>query len=174
MENKVLLLGGRHRIQYDMDRDMLWRWDQVLKTHPNGMRFSAFGEEGDLLATNEYFSVGGGFVVNDKTKGMRSIFLLWNCHVDVTVLVDENLFYKAVDKSKVHGARLHQHHSESVNDQSPAGRETEETDQPPYPFDTGNTLLALTKKHNVRLRLGTPSSHSMIIPSLDDNSANSS
>ena len=52
-----------------MDRDMLWRWDQVLKTHPNGMRFSVFGENGDLLATNEYYSVGGGFVVNEKTKG---------------------------------------------------------------------------------------------------------
>jgi len=48
---------------------MLWRWDQVLKTHPNGMRFSCFDENGDMLATNEYFSVGGGFVVNDKTKG---------------------------------------------------------------------------------------------------------
>lgn len=53
--NKTLLLGGKHRISYDMDRDMLWRWDQVLKTHPNGMRFSVFGENGDLLATNEYF-----------------------------------------------------------------------------------------------------------------------
>lgn len=59
-----------HRITYDMDRDMLWRWDVVLKTHPNGMRFSAFDGEGTLLATNEYFSVGGGFVVNEKTKGM--------------------------------------------------------------------------------------------------------
>lgn len=49
------MLGGRHRIVYDMDKDMLWRWDQVLKTHPNGMRFSVFGEDGDLLATNEYF-----------------------------------------------------------------------------------------------------------------------
>ena len=49
------MLGGKHRIVYDMDRDMLWRWDQVLKTHPNGMRFSVFGEEGELLATNEYF-----------------------------------------------------------------------------------------------------------------------
>ncbi|ELU43588.1 L-serine dehydratase [Rhizoctonia solani AG-1 IA] len=28
---------------------------EVLKTHPNGMRFSVFGEEGELLATNEYF-----------------------------------------------------------------------------------------------------------------------
>jgi hypothetical protein len=34
---------------------MLWRWDQVLKTHPNGMRFACFGEEGELLAVNEYF-----------------------------------------------------------------------------------------------------------------------
>jgi len=71
LQNKTLHLGGDHRIIYDMDRDMLWRWDQVLKTHPNGMRFSAFDENGDMLATNEYFSVGGGFVVNDKTKGMR-------------------------------------------------------------------------------------------------------
>lgn len=55
---------------------MLWRWDQVLKTHPNGMRFSCFGENGDLLATNEYFSVGGGFVVNDKTKGDSHAFFL--------------------------------------------------------------------------------------------------
>jgi hypothetical protein len=55
LENKTLLLGGRHKITYDQDRDMLWRWDQVLKTHPNGMRFSVFGEGGDLLATNEYF-----------------------------------------------------------------------------------------------------------------------
>ena len=38
-----------------MEKDMLWRWDQVLKTHPNGMRFSVFDENGDLLATNEYF-----------------------------------------------------------------------------------------------------------------------
>lgn len=55
LDNKHLLLGGKHRIVYDMDRDMLWRWDQVLKTHPNGMRFSVFGEDGELLATNEYF-----------------------------------------------------------------------------------------------------------------------
>lgn len=67
-----LMLGGTHRIKYDMDRDMLWRWDQVLPTHPNGMRFSAFDAKGDLLATNEYFSVGGGFVVNEKTKGVSA------------------------------------------------------------------------------------------------------
>ena len=34
-----------------------------LPGHPNGMRFTIFSTEGDMLATNEYFSIGGGFVV---------------------------------------------------------------------------------------------------------------
>lgn len=80
------------------------------------------------------------------------------------VSVDENLFYKGVDKKTVHGARLHQSHSvaEPVYPPLSLGEEPfdkednadldnieENEGQPPYPFDTGNTLLALTKKHNV-------------------------
>ncbi|GAW08126.1 l-serine partial [Lentinula edodes] len=148
LANKVLLLGGDHLIHYDMDRDMLWRWDQVLPTHPNGMRFSAFDEDGDLLATNEYYSVGGGFVVNDKTQ------------------VDENLFYKGVDKSVVPPARLHQTHSltePTLNspspEPSPSSRSSQHNDDtipnaeagPPHPFESGNSLLALTQKHNMTI-----------------------
>jgi hypothetical protein len=46
-----------------------WLWDQVLPQHPNGMRFSVFDAQGDMLATNTYFSIGGGFVVNEETQG---------------------------------------------------------------------------------------------------------
>ncbi|CAE6426254.1 unnamed protein product [Rhizoctonia solani] len=138
LQNNSLNLGGVRRIKYDMDRDMLWRWDQVLKTHPNGMRFSVFGQEGDLLATNEYFSVGGGFVVNEKTK------------------VDENLFYKGVHKHKVDLARLSQTHGQ---DPSPGINAPESaTDgenpllpsqsQPPYLFHNGASLLEMSRKHN--------------------------
>ncbi|KAE9406185.1 L-serine ammonia-lyase [Gymnopus androsaceus JB14] len=138
LTNKTMHLGGDHRIHYDMDRDMLWRWDQVLPTHPNGMRFSAFDEDGDLLATNEYYSVGGGFVVNEKTK------------------VDENLFYKGVDKSIVPPARLHQTHSLSEPDLTPvigpsSSSVHDEEAGPPYPFESGNSLLALTQKHNMTI-----------------------
>lgn len=55
VETKHLQLGGNHSVHFNMDKDMLWRWDQVLKTHPNGMRFSVFDKDGTLLATNEYF-----------------------------------------------------------------------------------------------------------------------
>ncbi|KAF5369230.1 hypothetical protein D9757_010038 [Collybiopsis confluens] len=150
LNNKTISLGGQYLIKYDMDKDMLWRWDQVLPTHPNGMRFSAFDGDGTLLATNEYYSVGGGFVVNEKTK------------------VDENLFYKGVDKSAVPPARLHQSHSltepayfsPSIAD-SASAPETSDTDSPvvaqlentgpPYPFESGNSLLALTRKHNMTI-----------------------
>ncbi|QRW03096.1 hypothetical protein RhiLY_02095 [Ceratobasidium sp. AG-Ba] len=141
LQNKTLNLGGVYRIKYDMDKDMLWRWDQVLKTHPNGMRFSAFGEDGDLLATNEYFSVGGGFVVNEKTK------------------IDENLFYKGVYKSKVDPARLSQTHGQDTLSLAPPGEESsfqEQADdsrgefqsQPPYLFHDGASLLAMSRKYN--------------------------
>ncbi|KAI5999500.1 serine dehydratase alpha chain-domain-containing protein [Pisolithus albus] len=132
LTNKSLHLGGDRRIHFDMDRDMLWRWDKVLKTHPNGMRFSCFDGNGDLLATNEYFSVGGGFVVNDKTK------------------VDENLFYKGVDKRVVHGARLHQTHQAGQGDAIHPSKD-DDPGHPPYPFDSGNSLLAITRKHNMTI-----------------------
>ena len=133
VENKSLELGGKHHITYDMDKDMVWRWDQVLKTHPNGMRFAVFDDKGDLLATNEYFSVGGGFVVNDKTKGNVAPVVAFYGVAEPAVSVDENLFYKGVDKSSVHGARLHQTHNTLDND---SGNSSESRDpcQPPYPF----------------------------------------
>ena len=43
---------------------------QPLPRHPNGMTLTAFCEGGDLLATNTYYSVGGGFVENDPTTCM--------------------------------------------------------------------------------------------------------
>ncbi|KAG8836086.1 hypothetical protein FRC17_010019 [Serendipita sp. 399] len=128
-DQKTLNLAGKHRIHYDMDRDMLWRMEQ-LPTHPNGMRFTVFDENGDLLATNEYYSVGGGFVVNEKTK------------------VDENLYYMGVDKTKVDPSRRSQIHDFDESDpesyQGNAG-------QPPYLFKSGDTLLAMTKRHNMTI-----------------------
>jgi hypothetical protein len=152
--NSSLLLGGTHRIVYSMDADMLWRMD-ALPTHPNGMRFSVFGETGDLLATNEYFSVGGGFVVNQRTQ------------------VDENLFYRAINKKEASPARRDQTHGivqdgpqiappqEALLDDEPESENTEEEEpdsqqaknkQPPFLFHNAQSLETLTKRHNVRTR----------------------
>ncbi|KAI8333369.1 serine dehydratase alpha chain-domain-containing protein [Chlamydoabsidia padenii] len=40
----------------------------LLPQHPNGMRLCAYDKDANMVATNEYFSIGGGFVVNDATQ----------------------------------------------------------------------------------------------------------
>lgn len=76
-----------------------------------------------------------------------------NVHIPTIVTVDENLFYKGVDKRVVHGARLHQTHQAEQGDPILGTPNKDDPGHPPYPFDSGNSLLALTRKHNVSIRM---------------------
>lgn len=59
-----LNLLGKREIDFDEKRDLVFNKRQKLPFHTNGMRFSAYDAEGHELATRDYYSVGGGFVVN--------------------------------------------------------------------------------------------------------------
>ncbi|KAI9290696.1 L-serine ammonia-lyase [Neoconidiobolus thromboides FSU 785] len=67
-DTQSIKLNGTHRIQFDPDKDLVFHYFDSLPQHPNGMRFTAMDFNGDMIATNEYFSVGGGFVVNEATQ----------------------------------------------------------------------------------------------------------
>lgn len=58
------LPGKGKEIDFDYERDFTWEWGRKLPLHSNGMRLRVYDEEGEMLATNDLFSVGGGFVVN--------------------------------------------------------------------------------------------------------------
>ena len=58
-----LHLLGRHEIAFDEPLNLLFHRDQVLPRHSNGLRFSAFGEGEKLLRREDYYSIGGGFIV---------------------------------------------------------------------------------------------------------------
>lgn len=62
-EKKIRLLG-RHEIAFDEKNDLIMNKRQKLPFHTNGMRFTAYDAEGREIATRDYYSVGGGFVVN--------------------------------------------------------------------------------------------------------------
>ncbi len=62
-EKKIRLLGT-HEIAFDEKTDLLFNKRQKLPYHSNGMRFIAYDASGAELATRDYYSVGGGFVVN--------------------------------------------------------------------------------------------------------------
>src|SRR5690606_6649837 len=61
---KKIHLAGTHAIAFDEKRDLVMNKRQKLPFHTNGMRFTAFDADGGEIATRDYYSVGGGFVVN--------------------------------------------------------------------------------------------------------------
>ncbi len=61
---KKLRILGRHEIAFDEKTDLVFNKRQKLPYHSNGMRFTAYDAAGEVLATRDYYSVGGGFVVN--------------------------------------------------------------------------------------------------------------
>ena len=68
---KQLALGGRP-ISFDPEADILFRYDQVLPRHTNGMRFSAYDSSATLLLSDDYYSLGGGFIVRgEEPEPMR-------------------------------------------------------------------------------------------------------
>ncbi len=65
---RSLSLLGERAIAFDIREDLIFEKRAALPGHPNGMRFKAFGADGEELLERVYYSVGGGFVVNeDKT-----------------------------------------------------------------------------------------------------------
>ena len=62
-EGHVRLAAG-HAVAFDEKRDLVMNKRQKLPFHTNGMRFTAYDREGLVIATRDYYSVGGGFVVN--------------------------------------------------------------------------------------------------------------
>src|SRR5271170_2202164 len=60
---KRIRLLGRHEIDFDEPLNLLFHPDQVLPGHSNGMRFTAHDAALQVLAREEYYSIGGGFVV---------------------------------------------------------------------------------------------------------------
>ncbi len=68
--SKELLLGGEKVVGFEMDRDIVLHKNTFLPEHSNGMKLTAFDEQGKILSEEVYFSVGGGTVVRkDEMSG---------------------------------------------------------------------------------------------------------
>ncbi|MCX6401095.1 MAG: L-serine ammonia-lyase [Propionibacteriales bacterium] len=65
---KRLTLAGRHEVDFGED-DLVMHRRRSLPGHPNGMLFSALDAAGESLRDRIYYSVGGGFVVDENAIG---------------------------------------------------------------------------------------------------------
>ena len=71
--NGRLLLPGNVELAFNVDKDLIFHRRRVLPYHPNGMIFHAFDNNEQLLLQRSYYSVGGGFVVNEAAAGADRI-----------------------------------------------------------------------------------------------------
>jgi len=91
----------RHPVALNPRRDLVFHKRKTLPFHSNGMRFQALDGDGATLLSREYYSVGGGFVVNP--------------------------------------------------DEAAADRIVADTTPQPYPFSSGDELLATCREHDLRI-----------------------
>ncbi|MEU6661921.1 L-serine ammonia-lyase [Streptomyces sp. NPDC046821] len=60
-----LRLLGKHAIAFHVDDDVVMHRNKRLDFHSNAMTFEATADDGRQLASRTYYSVGGGFVLDD-------------------------------------------------------------------------------------------------------------
>jgi L-serine dehydratase len=70
-EQFLLQLNNQHTIAFQVDKHILFHFDERLDGHANGMIFKAFDESGDLMLSSTYYSVGGGFVLKEGQKELN-------------------------------------------------------------------------------------------------------
>ena len=98
---KTIRLGDQHPVRFKEKTDLKFNRRERLPHHPNGMHFEARDGEDRVLLEREYYSVGGGFVVN--------------------------------------------------LDEAAKDRIVKDSTDLPYPFSTGDELLAICEQHDVRI-----------------------
>ncbi|HLU72652.1 MAG TPA: L-serine ammonia-lyase [Nonomuraea sp.] len=72
-ESGTVRLFGEREIPFVIGEDLVFERKISLPEHPNGMRFTAFDQAGEPLREKVYFSVGGGFVVDESATGAGRI-----------------------------------------------------------------------------------------------------
>ena len=63
--DKALQVEGLGLISFDPACDLIFDFDSIVPGHANAMNFSALAENGSVIEEKTYYSIGGGFVVND-------------------------------------------------------------------------------------------------------------
>lgn len=62
-DEEAIELLGKHRIAFDRAMHLLFLKSETLERHSNGMRFTALDKDSNTVHSQEYYSVGGGFIV---------------------------------------------------------------------------------------------------------------
>ncbi len=69
----ALRLAGTTPVPFDLDEDLVMHRRRSLPAHPNGMTFGAYDAGDAEIRCRTYYSVGGGFVVDEHATGVDRV-----------------------------------------------------------------------------------------------------
>jgi len=72
-EHSELNLLGKKVLSFSYREDLIMHRSESLPFHSNGMRFTAYDAAGDVLSERVFYSIGGGFVVDDTAAAGDAI-----------------------------------------------------------------------------------------------------
>ena len=72
-DKRCLTLIGEHSISFNEKKDLIMHRRESLPFHSNGMTFSAFDNAGLEIRKATFYSVGGGFIVDENAQGSDRI-----------------------------------------------------------------------------------------------------
>jgi len=62
------MLAGNQQVDFSIDDDLLFLYNEILPYHPNAVTFQAFLMDGRAISAT-FYSIGGGFVVKEGEQG---------------------------------------------------------------------------------------------------------
>lgn len=68
-----LALGGERSIAFDVARDLVIDSTVIVDEHPNTLRFEAFDAQGQGIEDTVFFSIGGGFIVEQGVDVLDAV-----------------------------------------------------------------------------------------------------
>ncbi|MCP4878147.1 MAG: L-serine ammonia-lyase [Gammaproteobacteria bacterium] len=71
--SKQLNLSGEHAINFNETRQLIMHRRESLPFHSNGMTFCAYDAQDNKLRKSTFYSVGGGFIVDETAAGTDRI-----------------------------------------------------------------------------------------------------
>ena len=104
---KRLNLAGKWGIEFDEGRDLLFRRETMFPPgaqtkHPNGLRLTAYDASERVLEERTFFSIGGGFIVEDGAQAAAS------AGEQVQLPYPFKNAAELLEVARVHGLKIHE------------------------------------------------------------------
>lgn len=63
--SRGLNLDGKKMVTFTESQDMIFKFNDLLPCHTNGMKFYTYDKDGNTILEGTYYSIGGGFVATE-------------------------------------------------------------------------------------------------------------